>query len=347
MEGMFMNILEMEKSVKAEMERIEASGDISREAKEKCVPLLNSMLDILFAKIANRLYASIEEHPIVSASSMLYGYDDIKNKTLVDYDKIFTELRKISNGLKGSLVPFVDKYYGSNKPKRMEELVSEYQAAEGGFYKLVDEYVKIIGTARYLTEVCKKKSNVAYMKEVLKSLPVVEESLRRAEKIYENVEMYDINNSGYDNLHETMEFIDGSFGIITTLANEVLSLENEKRLEEQKKNAIKAVEGRVVKFETPKTQRELLIEKARAKYQMFCDDFMRDLNNQYALSSRDLYQEFVNVTFKKFVKKYMPIKDSIKEDRAKEIIFAIDDLINEVANISSNSYVTSMYSQKQ
>ena len=83
-------------------------------------------------------------------------------------------------------------------------------------------------------------------------------------------------------------------------------------------------------------------------YEEFCLDFMRDLEKQYALSSKDLYEEFVNVRFKKFTERFpMPIPDNATEGYAQEVINQINILINHVSKISENSYVTSVYKTKE
>ena len=75
---------------------------------------------------------------------------------------------------------------------------------------------------------------------------------------------------------------------------------------------------------------------------------MRDLEKQYALSSKDLYEQFVNVRFKKFIERYpMPIPNSASEGYAKEVINQINILIDHISRISENSYVTSVYKVKE
>ena len=75
---------------------------------------------------------------------------------------------------------------------------------------------------------------------------------------------------------------------------------------------------------------------------------MRDLEKQYALSSKDLYEDFVNVRFKKFVERFpMPIANDVSEGYAQEVINQINILIEHVSKISQNSYVTSVYKEKQ
>lgn len=97
------------------------------------------------------------------------------------------------------------------------------------------------------------------------------------------------------------------------------------------------------------TARLAAIEKANAKYQEFCLDFMRDLEKQYSASSRDLYESFINGKFKKFTERFnFPLPSNTSEGMAKEICNQIDNMINQISNIAQNSYVTSVFDyQKQ
>ncbi len=92
-----------------------------------------------------------------------------------------------------------------------------------------------------------------------------------------------------------------------------------------------------------------MIEKANSLYDELCLDFMRDLQSQYALSSKDMYETFVNVKFKKFVERFhMPLSKNTSIGMAKEACSQIQNLMNYVSKISENSYVTSVYPvQKQ
>ena len=88
------------------------------------------------------------------------------------------------------------------------------------------------------------------------------------------------------------------------------------------------------------------IARANSLFDELCEDFMRDLQAQYSLSSKDMYDEFVNVKFKKFVEKYsMPISSDASEGYANEVTHKILNLMDYVSKISENSYVTSVYGE--
>jgi len=86
------------------------------------------------------------------------------------------------------------------------------------------------------------------------------------------------------------------------------------------------------------------INTANALYEELCQDFMRDLENQYALSSKDMYEYFVNVKFKNFVERFhMPLSSSTKIGTANDAAAQIRSLMSYVSKISENSYTTSVY----
>jgi len=64
------------------------------------------------------------------------------------------------------------------------------------------------------------------------------------------------------------------------------------------------------------------------------------------MTFKDLYEEFVNVKFKKFIEKYQfPLANNVSEGYAKECVAQIKKLMNYVSEISANSYVSSVFSK--
>lgn len=91
-------------------------------------------------------------------------------------------------------------------------------------------------------------------------------------------------------------------------------------------------------------ERLAAIKKANDLYDELCQDFMRDLQKQYALSSKDMYEYFVDVKFKKFVERFhMPLSNNTSLGTANEAQAQIRNLMNYVSKISENSYTTSVY----
>ena len=123
---------------------------------------------------------------------------------------------------------------------------------------------------------------------------------------------------------------------------------NDWKSEQQKAYQPVEQERRVVVQERSMKEESRLraIDRANSLYDELCMDFMRDLQAQYSLSSRDMYEEFVNVKFKKFVERYpMPIASDASEGYANEVAYQIQNLMDYVSKISENSYVTSVYGQ--
>ena len=110
---------------------------------------------------------------------------------------------------------------------------------------------------------------------------------------------------------------------------------------------VNSVEGKIMPaagINSKEQARLAAIDRANFMYQEFCEDFLRDLQAQYALSTKDLYEDFVNVKFKKFKDKFpMPISSDASEGYANEVINQIQILINYVSKISENSYTTSTF----
>lgn len=110
-------------------------------------------------------------------------------------------------------------------------------------------------------------------------------------------------------------------------------------------NKAKMEQSKVAPTVSPAEQeRRDAIKKANDLYDELCQDFMRDLQNQYALSTKDMYDYFVNVKFKKFVERFqMPLSSSTSTGTANEAAAQIRNLMNYISKISENSYTTSVY----
>ena len=139
---------------------------------------------------------------------------------------------------------------------------------------------------------------------------------------------------------------------ITDLVKSIISIERESRKEAktlEKEKIMREQKSRAVEFipSDKDVKRLSLIEQTNAFYKEFCDDFLRDLDKQYSLSSKDMYEYFINVKFKNFVERYpMPIASDASEGYAKEVYCQIQILIDYISKISENSYAISAYKQK-
>ena len=80
------------------------------------------------------------------------------------------------------------------------------------------------------------------------------------------------------------------------------------------------------------------ISDANSLYDELCLDFMRDLEKQYAWSSKDLYEKFLQ-KFEKFTTRFkMPLSNDVSFGYACECIMQIRKLMDMVSEISENSY---------
>ena len=114
------------------------------------------------------------------------------------------------------------------------------------------------------------------------------------------------------------------------------------QMEERKQNA-KAPEMSEVEKE-----RRLWIQKANDLYDELCLDFMRDLEKQYSTSTKDMYDYFVNVKFKKFVERFhMPLDKGVSVGQAKEACGQIQNLMDYISKISENAYTIGVYDVKE
>ena len=106
-----------------------------------------------------------------------------------------------------------------------------------------------------------------------------------------------------------------------------------------------AASGKVVKNEISQAEKDRLntINKANSLFDELCVDFMRDLEKQYAYSSKDLYEKFLK-KFEMFTKKYpMPLSSDVSAGYARECMMQIRKLMDMVSEISENSYAISVF----
>ena len=113
------------------------------------------------------------------------------------------------------------------------------------------------------------------------------------------------------------------------------------QMEERKQNA------KPPEMSESEKERRLWIKKANDLYDELCLDFMRDLEKQYSTSTKDMYETFVNVKFKKFVERFaMPLDSGVSVGQAKEAYAQIRNLMDYISKISENAYTISVYSEK-
>ena len=226
--------------------------------------------------------------------------------------------------------------------------MSRYADSRRDFASFLQEITSFVDSAVYLTVHCQGKSDSAYVRVLSKTLPAMRNALTNAQNYTSSWDRY---GEDYKKIFESViEFFNSTAEVVQNFANDYLrSQRDAKKAEAENKQSSIDISRIVRPAVSPQIQARLkLIKKANDMYEEFCLDFMRDLEKQYALSSKDLYEEFVNVRFKKFTERFpMPIPDNATEGYAQEVINQINILINHVSKISENSYVTSVYKTKE
>ena len=153
---------------------------------------------------------------------------------------------------------------------------------------------------------------------------------------------------GYKNIFEDLAEY---FSANVELAKMIMDHERTIRKETEKlkkEMAMIDAKSKAVHFEPNEKEQARLraIKKANDKYEEFCLDFMRDLEKQVPLSTRDMYETFINEKFAKFQNRFnMPLANSASEGLATEAMYQIDLMIDYISKIKENSYVTSVYKE--
>lgn len=323
-----------ENIIKDYLNNLELSENREEIANKMFIPMLKKQMDIISLKSTQNLYYIIMDYPITRAYCMLNSqFDDVS--TLENYQKNLRKVIEAGNDLLG----------GINKYHQMfpNEDISNYEKTRNYFVFFVQEILNYVNVAILISQNSENKSDNEYLKMLTKKLPDMNRSLKMASNWIECLERY--GKDYIDVFEGVVDFASKCSELILNVAKQVLEDEKQQR-ETEFKLASKIDESRIVKYEpNPKEQARLqAIKLANDKYQEFCLDVMRDLEKQYALSSKDMYEYFVNVKFKKFVDKYpMPIPNSASEGYANEVIGQINNLMDYVSKISENSYVTSAF----
>jgi len=140
------------------------------------------------------------------------------------------------------------------------------------------------------------------------------------------------------------------FSLSVSATTKMINDHNNKKKQEEIDGFRKENPEKTIKYEISEKEQERInaINEANALYDELCLDFMRDLEKQYSLSTRDMYETFVNVKFKKFVERFnMPLDNSVSVGQAREAYAQIKNLMDYVSKISENAYTVSVYGEKQ
>ena len=208
---------------------------------------------------------------------------------------------------------------------------------------LIDQAIDFVQTARKIRNFEDLNSN-KHFNALYKDIKTLQAIMSKTRTALKEWNLLSVDSSATD----VFETAYGDFSLSVTAIRELIK----NHFRQQNATPATVVQKPVRKVESTinpaEQKRQDAIKQANDKYEEFCLDFMRDLEKQYALSSRDLYENFINVRFKKFVERYpMPVPSSASEGYAREVINQINILIEHVSKISQNSYVTSVYKEMQ
>lgn len=115
-----------------------------------------------------------------------------------------------------------------------------------------------------------------------------------------------------------------------------------KYLKEEPQKKVVSMPQQFVKSKAEQ-EREFYINKANDLYNQLYLDWIRDLESQYSFSTRDKYYACIE-KFNKFNERFqMPLKSTVSTGMAKEVCNQINNLMNSITDISSESYSVGLY----
>ena len=325
-----------------QLSNIEISGGLAEDEVIDFYKMMKSTIDVLSFKTIEKSCYLVMEHPLTDAYIFQKGGSK-EFETLKEYQKFLENVKVASERVKRNL-----KSYNQSE-KILGEDLSKFAKMRDVFSDYVTQLIYFVNASIHMQECAKTKTNSVYLKEVLKTLPSMGVSLTKAG---ESVSGWERLGTGYDKLFkDSLDFFLVNSKLICDCAASVQETERKKQEEEEaKKPKIEYKQGNKVQpVENPvENERKMWIKKANDLYDELCLDFMRDLEKQYSASTKDMYETFVNVKFKKFVERFsMPLDGSISVGQAKEAYSQIMNLMDYISKISENAYTISVYSEKQ
>lgn len=336
------DIKKVENQLQAEITEMGQSPNRDALAAERCVPIIKQELELVMLKSIQNLYFLIKEY-VSSNKAFLFTGSGLKDlNTIDDYRHNLAVIRKCVNAYNGD----INNLFGGEIGNEHSITVKTVNAGKY-FSQFLQQVIAFVDSATYITNHCSKKTDSAYIRTVSKTLPTMRANLSGAR---EGFALWCRKQEYKDIFDSVNEFFNSSTKVAKEFTEQyLLEQKARKKAETEKAQSVTDVQRSVKPVVSEQMSARLkLIKEANDKYEEFCLDFMRDLEKQYALSSKDLYEQFVNVRFKKFIERYpMPIPNSASEGYAKEVINQINILIDHISRISENSYVTSVYKVKE
>ena len=308
------------------------------EIVEKALPMeLVSLQNMMIDLTANTVYSYITNHQDVkrfttsdnAALTQIEDFGDY-NRNLQKIMAEFERYKKFADGMK----------------QRKDGLISVFCKEIEKFQNLISEVIKFNTIAHKGKKMC-FESNLQFAN-------FAEQTSANNRKLIAQLMACKKKVAEFEYLNK--EYTEQGIGAFDALADEfsifndfvVNAGKKDKEFRESVQAEIdkaRMEKSKVQPSVSPAEQERLnAIKKANDLYDELCQDFIRDLQSQYALSSKDMYETFINVKFKKFMERFnMPLSNSASIGTANEAAAQIRNLMNYVSKISENSYTTSVY----
>lgn len=335
------DIEDVQKSLKNEIDEMGRNVNRDELAKERFFPILKQEFDLIFLKSTQNLYYIIQDHPLTWAYCSSKG--ELKEaETLNDFQNNLRKMQSGSEIVAANIKRYKKAGLADDDFMKYADSRNQYSA----FLKCVSNYVS---SAIYLSDYAKSKSSSAYLRQLTKTLPMMEKSLIEATKYLDSWKKYGLDHS--ELFKRTVDFFKETASEAISAIQKVQ--EEERKLQEAIDANKPKIEPRPVKKVefTPnpaEIERTKMINEANMMYDELVRNTMRDLEKQVPYSVREMYDYFVNVKFAKFVKNFsMPLSSSTKASVAKEVCAQINELNNYVSKISENAVTTNVYMMKE
>ena len=140
--------------------------------KEYFSVLKDQMLTLLLNTIESS-YLLVKEHPLTDAYVMRRG-ESKEPETIGEYQRNLVKVRDAAERVKRNI-----KSYGPDA-KILGENISDFADMRDKFSTYVSNLIFFANGAMHLIETAKNKSDSVYLREILKTLPAMEDSLKRA-----------------------------------------------------------------------------------------------------------------------------------------------------------------------
>ena len=320
---------------------IVVTDDISEEELAAFYDTLKSTMDnISFTTLSWADYL-VQGHALTKARSIHEG--KLKEpETLKDYQKNLGAVKVAAERIQKN-----SKIYNPYE-KFMGEDLSKYFKMADYYHSFVTQMLYFANAANHLHECAETKSNSAYMREVLKTLPGMEASLKRAgSKVVPEAGFKDGDEQIFNNA------LDLFLASSRVVSDSVRSIQETEKgiLAEEEANKPKAEikQGERVRYVPTQAEQNRIawIKKANEYYREFELDYLRDVRKQFSHSTKDMMKT-LEEKIQKFLQSFpMPLADNTSVGKAQEAYSQIGKLMEYVSSISENAYTVSVFGNNE